>query len=497
MVPPANFKDQEQLKDWLYMHPAQAQVMVERHRNTRIATARVDINEFVELVGRDEVTGLPMKQAPVHEAYQRLFTKYQRLVLWGHVESGKTSQVIQRVLWELGCNPNLRIVIVSQTQSLAMKLVSSIKSYIENSAALHEVFPNLRPGSKWSDHAITVAGRVGSPKDFSVQAIGVGSSIIGTRIDLAILDDILDWNNTRTQDQRELTGDWHAKTISGRLTEAAREWIIGNAWHPQDFLHITARNPMWHAEIFPVIDPVTHALRWPERWSQVRIDAWTTLNGSSEAARQLYCVARSDEDSRFKQDWIARCLARGEGRSMPYSLQGVPLGYKTYSGVDVSTGESADRSSIVTICLWPGGDRELLCVETGKWSGPEIVKRIVSTHQRYLSIVAVESNAAQKFITQFTGGAAPVKNFLTGRNKTDPAFGVESLAVEMERGQWIIPSSGGRALTMEVQDLIRAMLYYNAGKHTPDELMAMWIAREASMNRVGKVRSGAQRTLRR
>jgi hypothetical protein len=488
----------EYLKDWLASHPAEAQLQIENARKLRVAVARDDVNEFVELIGKDEKTGGPIKQAPVHESFQALCDVHKRLIIWGHVESGKTWNVaVYRVLWELGRNPNLRIVVVSKTQGQARKIVSAVKAHVENSDELHEVFPSLRPGAKWSDVAITVAGRVGSPKDYSVEATGVGGTLMGSRIDLAILDDVLDWENTLTQERRDSVTEWHLKTISGRLSDDAREWILGNAWHPQDFLHRTAKNPAWKAYRFPVIDPETRLPRWPERWPLSRIKEWTEEWGTSEAARQLYCVPRSDEDSRIKDAWIAKCLERGDGRTMPFALKHVPLGYKTYTGVDVSTGEAKDLSCCFTICVHPNRDREVLCVESGKWDGPEIVKRIISHHQRFHSIVAVESNAAQKFITQFTGGSAPVRNFHTGTNKMSPEFGIESVFVEIERGQWIIPSAGGRPLTREVSAWIDGMRFYTPSAHTADELMACWIAREASEHRVGKVRQGAQRTLRR
>lgn len=498
LVPDNVISNPDVLAEWLARHPAQAQVMVERHHQLRLHVAREDVNEFIEYVGRDEQTGKRITQAPVHLSFQRLAEEHRRLIIWGHVESGKTNQIaILRTLWMLGRNPDLRIAIVCRSTRNAEKIVGAMQRYIESSEALHEVFPDLRPGKKWTDTAFTVAARRGFAKDFSVQAVGVGTTIQGSRLDIAILDDILDWENTRTDERRRQVIEWFGATIGGRLTEHSRVIIIGNAWHPDDFLHHMARNPAWRAFRFPVMDRSTGALRWPQRWSRARIDAWEREWGSAEAARQLYCEARDDAEARFKRSWIDQCLHRGEGRRMTPMLRALPLGYRTYTGVDVSTGEGNDYSCLFTICLHPSGDREVLCVETGKWSGPELVKRIIDTHERYFSIVAVESNATQKFITQFTGGAAPVKNFRTGANKMDPQFGVESIAVEMERGQWIIPSAGGRPHTREVESWIRGMLYYNPGAHTADELMACWIAREAACHRVGRVKSGTKTTLRR
>jgi hypothetical protein len=64
----------------------------------------------------------------------------------------------------------------------------------------------------------------------------------------------------------------------------------------------------------------------------------------------------------------------------------------------------------------------------------------------------------------------------TGRNKHDPQFGVESLAVEFERGQWVVPDSPMTRTWM------RELLAYNPAGHTGDRVMASWLAREALRN---------------
>jgi hypothetical protein len=493
----------ENAKDWVATNLAEAQISVEQAHKLRLDVARRNVNEFIELVGRDELTGKPLRQAHIHEEFQRLCNANKRVVIWSHVEAGKTSQIsILRTLFLLGRYPNWRQAIVSRSEESAKKIVRAIKSYIENPGIVHEVFPNLQPGGVWNDTFFTVRGRQPGIKDHSVVAVGVGTqSILGTRLERAVFDDVLDWGNSRTPAQRDGVADWFTSMLGGRMTAKGRMEFIGNAWHPDDLMHKLAGNPVWKAYRFPVTDPDGRP-RWPERWPLQRIIEWTREHGSAEAARQLHCQARDDESARFKRAWIEECLKIGDGRGMPWKLMAVPMGYRTFTGVDLGTDEKAksDLSCLFTICVHPSGQREVLCVESGRWAGPEIIRRIIDTHRRYKSIIAVESNAAQKFITQFTKESAPdvpVRNFFTGANKADPAFGIESLAVEFERGQWIIPSRGGRPLTKEVDAWIRGMLHYSPTAHTPDELMAAWIAREASSHRIGRVQTGTQKTLRR
>lgn len=109
------------------------------------------------------------------------------------------------------------------------------------------------------------------------------------------------------------------------------------------------------------------------------------------------------------------------------------------------------------------------------------MQRIIDTHNRYHSIIAVENNAAQEYILQFTKqvSAVPIVPHHTGSNKVDPIFGVQSIAVEMSNGKWIIPSQGG-SCAPEISAWVQEMLYYDPSKHTGDRLMSSWFARELS-----------------
>jgi hypothetical protein len=484
----------EQIEQAMLADPARTQAILWQLRERDVGHARADVNMFCEFVGRDESTSHPLKQASIHLAFQKLATECPRLVLWSHIEAGKSSQLaVLRPLWELGRNRGLRVAIISRGQDQARKIISAQQNYIERSPELRAVFPELRRGTKWSETAYSVA-RSGFAKDYSVQALGIGSIVIGARLDLVVLDDVLDWNNTRSPTARGDVREWYRNQIAPRLTADARVWCVGNAWHPDDFLHALAKTPGWTAVRFPVFGD-DGAPRWPERWPRERVNAWTRENGTDVAARMLHCVARDDESSRFRRAWIDKCLENGAGRSMPFSLKMIPFGYRTFTGVDLATDDDRRlaKTVIFTICVHPDQRREVLCVESGRWPGPEIVKRIADAHKRYQSIVAVEGNAAQRFISQFTAVLGiPVRNFFTGANKAHPEFGVESIAVEMEQGRWIIPSAGGRPLTREVDDWISGMLYYRGDAHTSDELMACWIAREAASHRVKRVGRGHQ-----
>lgn len=482
--------DKGALVEWIRSNPGEAQRVRDAYYMTRVRLAREDINEFVELVMRDEETGKPLKQASIHEDFQRLINQNDRLLLWSYIESGKTTQMIARALFELGRNPRLRVVIASHTVRYATKIVSAVKRYIERPGPLHDVFPQMREGDLWTMSAFTldIGKASGPPKDPSCQATGIGiNSILGARIDFLILDDVLTLDNTRTEQQRQQAWDWYHATLAGRLTDKARIVVVGTAYHPDDLMHRFAVFPEWHWRKFPALrakpDGTTESI-WPKRWPAERIERKRRELHPHEFARQMLCVPRDDSESRFKREWIDKCLKLGEGRSPAYALISVPPGIRVYTGVDIGvrTKSNSDLTVLFTIAVNQYDQREVLWVESGRWGGPDIVERIIDTHRRYHSIIFVESVAAQQFILDFTKqlSAVPVLPFNTGKNKLHPEFGVESIAAEMANGKWTIPAVDGRPATKEIDAWVSEMLYYDPNAHTGDRLMASWFAREGS-----------------
>lgn len=459
-----------------------------RARKTRIRAAFDDPATFNELVLRDEDTGEPVENAPIHEEWMDILDRHDRVLLWSHPEAGKTSAIcIGRVLWELGKDPNLRVVVLSDTYGQAEKITKAIKELIggdsDQAQLVRAVFPKLAPGPKWTDGHFTIRRTI-TTKSPSVQAVGVGGAITGSRIDLLIVDDILDHENTRTPSQRKELSRWFRRTVLNRMTRKGRVWMTSNAWHPNDLLHELEQNPRYQGFRFPVIDEQGNPT-WPERWPLERIQAVRVEVGSLEFARAFLCKPSDESTERFDPAWLEACKAAGNGLRPVRRIAEIPDGCAIFTGVDLGTSErkKSDLTVLFTILLHPDGKRQVLWIESGQWKGPEIVRRIVDHWLRYQGIIVVEDVAAQRYILQFLeeeDHAIPVRPFkTTGQRKWSPAFGIESMAVEMERGEWVIPNSNG-VVVPEVDHWLTDMQTYDPQGHTGDHLMASWFAREAA-----------------
>jgi hypothetical protein len=446
------------------------------------ALARTDIRAFVAYVMRDEETGGHVDLSPMHAAWHALADQYDRLIIWAYMEAGKSFNMsVARTLWMLGRDPSLRIAIVSNTSIQAAKIARLIARYIEESEELHRVFPDLMPDSSmpWNSEQLTVK-RPTMAAQPSIQIVGIGSNIQGSRIDIAILDDVLNRDNTRTDHMRKDSMDWYLKTIPGRMTRRGRIIVIGNAFHPQDLMHALAKNRSWHAFKFP-IQKRDGSSSWPEVWPPERIQKRREELGPIESKSQLDCDALDDATSRFKRDWIDKCKARGEGKHMVYALRAVPPGCKVYIGVDLAVGrkKTNDRTVYFVILIHPNGDRQVLWIEAGRLMADEIMNMVVDLSQRFQGIFVVENVSAQDYLVQLLTKwtAIPIIPFTTGKNKADPSFGVEAMGVEFANGKWIIPNDNGKC-DPEVETWCNEMLAFHPDAHCGDSLIASWFAKE-------------------
>jgi len=166
---------------------------------------------------------------------------------------------------------------------------------------------------------------------------------------------------------------------------------------------------------------------------------------------------------------------------------------------------------------------QVLGCESGRSSGPEILRRAFSAHQRFKSRLVVEDVAAQHYILQFAKDPAvakalgrvdadriPIYPFTTRGNGTvgnkhSAQYGVESIGAEMATDRWIIPcvevideelleeTGERRVLDLkihpEIEAWIQEMLFYDPQAHLGDRLAASWFMHNGCRRRVGAYRA--------
>lgn len=462
----------------------------------QLEEARTSPAAFVQYAFRHEKTNEAIENAEHHEEWHRFFDQNPRAILFAPVEHAKTQHAIGRVIFALGKDPNRRIAIISNTaEPHAVKILSAIRTHIESNPRVHAVFPHLKPsnrdGDPWGQTRITVQ-RDTIAKDPSVQSLGIYGPINGSRLDGIILDDVLNFENTRTPEQISKLVEWLDTEVFTRVSDEGFIHWIGTPWNPLDPMHVVAKRPAWASRRYSGVRNPQEEDRdrwvplWPEQFSVDRLkriyDGTTPIN----FARKYLCEVRMDSSSRFQQAWIDHAKRLGQGMRLvdrqPHGPDGTP--YKCFTGVDlgIGKGEGHDLTVLFTIAI-DNRRRKVVCeVQSGRWSAPEIVTRIQSAVFRFNSQVYVEDNQAQAFLVQWASqDGLPIKGFTTSaQNKYDEHFGVESIAVELRNGGWVIPSDAFGNVHPDVEGWIQDMLFYTPDAHTGDRLMASWFAREAA-----------------
>lgn len=505
-----------------------------------VEEARRSLPAFFNFVMREEHTRDPIHIMPHQLVALEFIQAHDRCVNIWPVGSSKTFLMVAVTLWMLGKNPSVRGAIVSATQAQAAKVVSVVRDYIETSAELRLVFPDLtkslRESDPWTQVSITIKRPPGI-KDPSLVAHGIDSgSITGSRLSWILIDDLLNAENTATAAQRQKVFRWLASTVRSRLDPIGAKVVFTNSpWHPKDAVHLMTQDPpnapgwaclrmdiegnIFVKDDFSSIDPellrkglapprwdslmlrpkspgdtvcrlVAHdpdpnneVPLWPERYPRHWIERERREHLPHEFNRLYMTVCRDESTAMCKQDYVNKALEAGrrEGFYRPVSdYIGTNV---TFTGVDlaISPGEEHDDTAFVTIECRPDGTRVLLDVECGQWAGPEILDRLFEKQKAFNSVVRVENNGAQQYLIDFClrrNKSLPIKAHTTGRTKAHPEHGVPGIFLEFFNGAWVIPNGKHGELDPHVKRLLDACLEYAPGKHTDDALMACWFAVE-------------------
>jgi len=199
--------------------------------------AEQDLITFIRLVAPQRVLG------SVHEElcrwWNREDAKTHQLTLLPR-DHGKSALVAYRVAWWLTKDPTLRVLYISATSNLAQKQLSFIKS-IFTSDIHRRYWPDYvhydeGKREKWTMTEISLdhpKRKAESIRDPSIFTGGLTTSLTGLHCDIAVLDDVVVYENAYTQEGRDKVKSQYS-LLSSIEGANAREWVVGTRYHPKD-----------------------------------------------------------------------------------------------------------------------------------------------------------------------------------------------------------------------------------------------------------------------
>lgn len=201
----------------------------------------------------------------------------REMVLMAFRNSGKSTIVGLFCAWLLYRDANLRILVLAADLDLAKKMVRNVKRIIER----HPLMASLVPDRliDWGSERFTVA-RSAVLRDPSVQAVGIGGNITGSRADMVICDDVEVPKNSDTAHKRMELRD-KLTEISYVLSPGGAQLYVGT---PHSYYSIYADELRPETgEVAPFLNgfsrfvlPIVNrhgSSNWPERFDQGAIAA--------------------------------------------------------------------------------------------------------------------------------------------------------------------------------------------------------------------------------
>ena len=201
------------------------------------AAAENDLEVFIRLVSPDQVLG--QCHADLLSWWTRQDSKTHQLVLFPR-DHQKSRMVAYRVAWSLTKDPTLRVLYISATANLAEKQLGFIKGILTS-----EIFRRYWPDhvladegkrSKWTNSEIALdhpLRKKENVRDPSVFTGGLTTSLTGMHCDIAVLDDVVVYENAYTNEGRNKVKSQYSLLSSIEGAEA-REWVVGTRYHPAD-----------------------------------------------------------------------------------------------------------------------------------------------------------------------------------------------------------------------------------------------------------------------
>lgn len=458
-----------------------------------------------------------------------------------------TTITVNYTTWRICQDPNIRIIIVSQTQEMAKRFLRAIKDRLSGAnPAYKKLQYDFAPdggfdanSASWTADSIYVnaEARDSGEATPTVQALGMNGQIYGNRADLIILDDTVTGKNAH---EFEKQIDWIQREVINRLTYPGGVLLlVGTRLAPVE-LYSEIQKPEWYGQdeespwTYLTQPAVLEFAESPDDWvvlaprtnrppvslgarKLVEPDAegyYPWHSGKSLARRRatsspqnwkmVYQQEQVVEDAIFPANKVAASIdgMRAAGLMSPGAPGHRPSGMDglyIVGGFDPAiTGYAA---SVVLGVDRMSGMRYVLDVWTaGNQKPDDLFDKLKEWTVKYhMHEWVIEKNAMNLMVTQnrelrnFLGSRGTIlKEHFTGNNKNDADFGVASMSMLFDgaledRGLIRLPS---RSQNEGVKALVEQLTtWFPQTKAKQDTVMALWFAETRARELVNDIES--------
>lgn len=436
-------------------------------------------------------------------------------------EHAKTTTIsINYVTWRVVCDPNIKVMLVSKTQDMAKEFLFAIKTRLSHPRYQKMAMSFGPPGGWradaqiWSQDQIYLGqDRDSGEKDPTIQAVGIGGHIYGSRSDLIIVDDGVVLSNAH---EFEKQIRWLQQEVVTRLGAGGKLLVVGTRVDSLDLYrelrngdrYPTGSSP-WTYFAQPAVlsygeTPADWVTLWPKsnrkwdgtsdepdenglfpRWDGKHLNRRRGML-APKTWSMAYMQANVSEDAVFDPAKVRACV---NGMRMPGVLNGKATGHRPegmeglYVVGSMDPAMVGDTGVLVYAVERYSKQRYILDGRIRTGATPRWIREQIKelTDKYKIHEWVIERNAFQAYLTQdpeirdyLASLGVRFSEHTTNKNKWDVDFGVASMAGLFDYGLIELPST---SKCEPVKQLIEQLITWSPEtKGKTDMVMALWFA---------------------
>lgn len=325
------------------------------------------------------------------EAVQERAERKLILLPRGHLKT--TVCTVAYPLWRLMLEPNTRIALISSTQSNATAYLREIKGHLAGRSYLRFTYPRVAPPARsklrWSSTEVTIR-RPKLYKESSIEAAGVGGTLVGKHFDLIVFDDVVTPENASTDEQREKLFDWYRHSLS-LLEPGGEALVVGTRYHYHDLYGRLAESGSYKTLLRRAVEEGRSI--FPGRFPPERLAALRAEQGSYIFSCQYLNEPVDDERAAFRRSWVR--FVRPDA---------LPTGMLYFMTVDPAIGESfgSDYTAIATCGMDGEGNLYVMDLVRERLSPHGLIEELFRLYERWKPIrIGIETVGFQATIVHF------------------------------------------------------------------------------------------------
>ena len=196
--------------------------------------------EFVKATKKDYLVNFHHE---ILADYLQRFAKgdIKKLMVFMPPQHGKSELTSRRLpAYLLGLNPKYKIVGCSYSSDLATQFNRDVQRIID-----HETYYNIFPETKINSKNVKTSAQGGYLRNADIfetinnrgfyKSVGVGGSLTGTAVDIAIIDDpVKDAVEAQSATDQQRKWDWYTNVLLTRLHNDSRQLLTMTRWNKND-----------------------------------------------------------------------------------------------------------------------------------------------------------------------------------------------------------------------------------------------------------------------